>query len=218
MSSNISFSGLASGLNTTALISNLLRFNQQRINLLNQTVQKDSTQQAAFQGIQSRLQTLQSDASQLALPQGSVFDNKTVTSSNSDLVTAAAGSGAQTGVTSLRVLSLAQSDQLASQGFEDPGTLITQGTFQIQSGSKSATLTIDSTNNTLSGLAAAINNAGIGISATIVNTGSSDPRTQPYRLMLTSGSTGTANAIQITNNDAANWTDAQRRRNGVRTG
>lgn len=203
MSSNISFSGLASGLNTTALISNLLRFNQQRINLLNQTVQKDSTQQAAFQGIQSRLQTLQSDASQLALPQGSVFDNKTVTSSNSDLVTAAAGSGAQTGVTSLRVLSLAQSDQLASQGFEDPGTLITQGTFQIQSGSKSATLTIDSTNNTLSGLAAAINNAGIGISATIVNTGSSDPRTQPYRLMLTSGSTGTANAIQITNNLAA---------------
>lgn len=203
MSSNISFSGLASGLNTTALISNLLRFNQQRINLLNQTVQKDTTQQTAFQGITSRLQTLQNDASQLALPQGSVFDNKTVTSSNSDLVTAAAGSGAQTGVTSLRVLSLAQSDQLASQGFEDPGTLITQGTFQIQSGSKSATLTIDSTNNTLSGLASAINNAGIGISATIVNTGSSDPRTQPYRLMLTSGSTGTANAIQITNSLAA---------------
>ncbi len=203
MSSNISFSGLASGLNTTALISNLLRFNQQRINLLNQTVQKDTTQQAAFQGIQSRLQTLQNDASQLALPQGSIFDNKTVTSSNSDLVTAAAGSGAQTGVTSLRVLSLAQADQLASQGFEDPGTLITQGTFQIQSGSKSATLTIDSTNNTLSGLASAINNAGIGISATIVNTGSSDPRTQPYRLMLTSGSTGTANAIQITNSLAA---------------
>lgn len=203
MSSNISFSGLASGLNTTALISNLLRFNQQRINLLNQTVQKDTTQQTAFQGIQSRLQTLQNDASQLALPQGSIFDNKTVTSSNSDLVTAAVGSGAHTGVTTLRVLSLAQSDQLASQGFEDPGTLITQGTFQIQSGSKSATLTIDSTNNTLSGLAAAINNAGIGISATIVNTGSSDPRTQPYRLMLTSGSTGTANAIQITNNLAA---------------
>lgn len=203
MSSNISFTGLASGLNTNALISNLLRFNQQRINLLNQTVQKDTTQQTAFQGIQSRLQTLQSDASQLALPQGSIFDNKTVTSSNTDLVTAAAGSGAQAGVTSLRVLSLAQADQLASQGFEDPGTLITQGTFQIQAGSKSATLTIDSTNNTLSGLASAINSAGIGVSATIVNTGSTDPRTQPYRLMLTSGSTGTANAIQITSNLAA---------------
>lgn len=203
MSSNISFSGLASGLNTQALIQNLLRFNQQRISLLNQTVQKDTTQQSAFQGVQSRLQTLQTDVSQLAAPQGSVFENKTVTSSDSNIVTAAVGSGAQTGVTSLRVLSLAQSDQIASQGFEDPGSLITQGTFQIAAGSKSATLTIDSTNNTLAGLASAINNAGIGVNATIVNTGSTDTRTQPYRLLLTSNSTGTANAIRITNTLAA---------------
>src|SRR5258708_6873261 len=107
MSSNITFSGLASGLNTTALIQNVLRFNQQRINLLNQTVQTDTTQQTAFQGVQTRLQTLMTAARQMAQPQGSVFDNKTVTSSNTDLVTAAVGSGAQSGVTSLRVLALA---------------------------------------------------------------------------------------------------------------
>ena len=203
MSSNISFSGLASGLNTDALVQNLLRFNQQRISLLTQNVQKDTTRKNIFQGVQSRLQTLQLTANKLAQPQGSVFDNKVVSSSNSDLVTAAVGMGAQTGVTSLRVLTLAQADQIASQGYEDPGSLISQGTFQIQSGSQSATLNIDSTNNTLSGLAAAINNAGIGVSATIVNTGSSDPRTQPYRMLLTSSATGTANAIQITNNLAA---------------
>ncbi|MBS0201931.1 MAG: flagellar filament capping protein FliD [Planctomycetes bacterium] len=210
MSSNISFSGLASGLNTTALVQNLLRFNQQRINLLNQTVQKDTQQQTAFQGIQTRLQTLMTAANQLAQPQGSVFDNKSVTSSNTDLVTAAVGTGAQAGVTSLKVLALAQSNQLASQGFADPSAKITQGDFQIQAGSQSATLNIDSSNNTLSGLATAINNAGIGVTATIVNTGSTDPRTQPYRLMLTSNSTGVANSIRITNNLAASsGTDVQ---------
>lgn len=203
MSSNISFSGLASGLNTTALVQNLLRFNQQRISLLNQTVQTDTFQQSSFQGIQTRLQTLMNTANKLAQPQGSVFENKTVTSSNQDLVTAAVGTGAQSGVTNLRIMALAQADQIASQGYVDPNAKITQGTIQIQAGSQSATLTIDSTNNTLSGLASSINNAGIGVTATIVNTGSTDTRTQPYRLLLTSTNTGTANAIKITNSLAA---------------
>ncbi len=208
MSSNISFTGLASGLNTTALVQNLLRFNQQSISLLQQTVQTDTIQQRSFQGVQTRLQTLQTAASQLAQPQSSVLDNMTVSSSNSNLVTAAVGTGAQAGVTNLRVLALAQASQVASQGFADPNSVISQGTFQIQAGSSSATLNIDSTNNTLSGLTSAINNAGIGVAATIVNTGGTDPRTQPYRLLLTSSSTGTANAIQITNNLAASGSGA----------
>ena len=200
MSSNVSFSGLASGLNSGALVQNLLRFSQQRINQLQQTVQTNTTQQLAFQGVQTRLQTLETQASSLAQSQGSVFDGKTVASSNSDLVTAAAGTGAQTGVTSLRVLALAQASQIASQGYADPNSAISTGTFQIQAGGNSASLSIDSSNNTLSGLAQAINSASIGVTATIVNTGSSDPRTQPYRLLLSSTSTGTANAVKITNN------------------
>lgn len=210
MSSNVSFSGLASGLNTQALVQNILRFNQQRISLLQQTVSTKTTQQSAFSGIQSRLQTLMGDANQLALPQGSVFDNKTVNSSNTDLVTAAVGSGAKSGVTSIKVLALAQADQIASQGYEDPTSQISQGTIQIQAGSKSATLTIDSTNNTLTGLASSINNAQLGVTATIVNTGSTDPRTQPYRLILTADNTGSANSVHITNNLAASAGSATR--------
>lgn len=203
MSSNVTFSGLASGLNTQALVTNVLRFNQQRITLLQQSVSATTTKQTAFQGVQSRLQTLMSDASALAQPQGSIFDNKTISSSNTDLVTAAVGSGAKSGVTSIKVLALAQADQIASQGYEDPGSQISQGTIQIQAGSKSATLTIDGTNNTLTGLASSINNANIGVTATIVNTGSTDSRTQPYRLILTADNSGNANAIHITNNLAA---------------
>lgn len=208
MTSNVGFTGISSGLNTAGLIANIQRFSQQNINNLNQAVTTDQAQQTAIQGIQSSLQTLQNAASQLALSQGSVFDGKTVSSSNSSLVTAAAGTGAQTGITSLTVLALAQANQIASQGFSDPNSAITQGTFQIQAGSQSATISIDSTNATLSGLAQAINNAGIGVAATIVNTGSNDPLTQPYRLLLTSNATGTANAIQITNNLGASGSGA----------
>ena len=208
MSSNISFTGLASGLNTSALVQNVLRFNQQRINTLQQTVTTDTSQQTAFQGVQSKLQSLETIASQLAQSQGGVFDSKLASSSDSNLITAAAGTGAQTGVTSLRVLALAQASQVASQGFADANSTISQGTFQIQAGSKTATITIDATNNTLSGLSKAINNAGIGVSATVVNTGSGDARTQPFRLLLQSNATGTANAIKITNNLAPDGSGA----------
>ncbi len=203
MTSNISFTGLASGLNTTALVQNVLRFDQQNIATLQTQVSTDQNQQSAFQGVQKDLQSLQAAASQLAQSQGSVFDSMTATSSNSGILTAAAGTGAQAGITSLQVLSLAQSNQIASQGYTSSSSTISQGTFQIQSGSKSATITIDSTNNTLNGLAQAINNAGVGVSATIVNTGSNGTQAQPYRLLLTSSATGTANAIKITNNLAA---------------
>lgn len=197
---NISFTGLASGLNTTALIQNVLRFNQQNITSLQTTVSTDQLQQTTFQGIQTDLQTLQTSAAALAQSQGSVFEGRTATSSNSNVLTAAAGTGAQTGTTNLQVLSLAQANQVASQGYSDPNSTISQGTFQVQVGSQSATITIDSTNNTLAGLAQAINGAGIGVSATVVNTGTGSAATQPYRLLLTSNATGTANAIKITNN------------------
>lgn len=203
MSSNVSFSGLASGLNTNALIQNLLRFNQQRISLLNQGVQKDTAKQTAFNGVTSRLRTLRTTASQLAQPQSSIFDSKQVSSSDESLVTAAVGSGAQSGVTSLRVLAVAQANQVASQGFDSADSAITQGEFQIESGGNTATITIDAANNTLSGLATAINNSGIGVVASVINTGATEPGMQPYRLLLTSGTTGVANRIQITSSLAA---------------
>jgi flagellar capping protein FliD len=99
---------------------------------------------------------------------------------------------------------------LASQGFDDPDSSITQGTIQIRVGSGPvSTITIDSTNDTLEGLAEAVNNAKLGVTATIVNDGS-DSRTQPYRLLLFADQTGSANAISITNNLAADNGDARR--------
>ncbi len=198
----INFNGLASGLNTDQLITDLVRFSQKRIDALKSRERVETSRQTALKGIETRVQTLQTQMAKLGRPQGSVFDRKTVSSSEAGLVAAAAGSTATAGTTSLRVLGLAQKHQIASQGFDDPTAEITQGTFEIQSGGKSATITIDSSNNTMRGLAQAIGNANIGITASVISDGS-DARTQPYRLLLSAKDSGSANAITITNNLAA---------------
>jgi flagellar hook-associated protein 2 len=193
-------SGIASGLDTNALVQDLTATDQAQITDLQNQVGTLSSQQSAFQTIQSDLATLQSDIANLAQGQNGVFDTQNVTSSNPALVTAAATSSAVPGTYSLTVNTLAAANEIASQGFASLTSPITQGSFEITSGSNSATIEINTTNDTLQGLANAIDGANVGVTASIVNDGSG---TQAYRLLLTANQTGTANAIQITNNLAA---------------
>src|SRR5262249_15791845 len=93
---------------------------------------------------------------------------------------------------------LALANQLASQGFDSLTSSITQGTFAIKVGNTTTNITVDNTDDTLQGLASAINSSGAAVTATIINDGSGDGQ-QGYRLLLTSKSSGTANRISITN-------------------
>lgn len=205
-----SIDGLITGLDTTKLIDGLLSVQTRRIALLQSKEDKAVKQQSAFKNVEARLLALQSAIGRLGRAQNGAFDGKLVASSNEDLLTAAASSSASPGVYALRVNSLARSEQVASQGFDSLGSAITQGTFQIGVGTQStATITIDGTNNTLSGLAQAINNAAVGVTATIINDGS-DSRTQPYRLVLSSDKTGAENSITISNGLAADNGSARR--------
>jgi len=61
-------------------------------------------------------------------------------------------------------------------------------------GSATKNVTIDSSNNTLIGIRDAVNAANIGVTASIINDGSASP----YRLILTSSTTGLANSMKIT--------------------
>lgn len=206
--SGVSFQGLVSGLNTDQIVQALLANQQQVItNLQNQQagiVQRESI----YNTIQADLTALQSAATSLSSTNDSVFDGRTATSSNENLATASASSNAQPGVYSFTVNSLAAAQENASQGFDSANSTITQGTFQFQVGSGAVnTITIDGTNDTLQGLANAINNANAGATASIVNDGSS---AQGYHLLLNSNNSGTANAFTITNNLAASGSGAMR--------
>lgn len=64
----------------------------------------------------------------------------------------------------------------------------------LSNGSGVKTVTIDATNNSLTGIRDAINNAKIGVTASIVNDGGASP----YRLVLSSDNAGASNSIKIT--------------------
>jgi flagellar capping protein FliD len=194
--------GLVTGLDTTKIIEGLTAVFQKRIDLLKSRKDHVIEQQTAFKSIQARLLALQSAVNRLGRSQNSVFDTKSVKSSNEDLAVAAASSSAAPGVHSFRINSLATSHQIASQGFDGPNSVITQGNLQIRVGSgATAVITIDSTNNTLQGLADAINNASTDVVATVIDDGSNG--LADHRLLLTAKKTGAANTINVVNNLAA---------------
>jgi flagellar hook-associated protein 2 len=112
--------------------------------------------------------------------------------------TATAGSGAPAGTYNVTVSALATAQQLLSNPVA--GSTIGTGTLQLSLGGSSFSVTVDSTDNTLQGLAAAINSASgnPGIAATVLQGASG------AYLLLSSSQTGAANTIQVTETDAGN--------------
>ena len=197
--SALHINGLASGLNTDQIIQGLLAINQQQITDLQTSQSTVQQQQGAYQTIENQLLTLQNDIAGLGKSINGAFDGRTATVSNPSLLSAAADSTAVPGVYSVQINNLATAQQTASQGFASASSVIPQGTLQLTLGNGTATtITIDSSNDTLQGLADAINNANAGVTATIINDGSGT-NAQPDRLLLTANGTGTANAFTINN-------------------
>lgn len=190
--------GLVTGIDTQAIIDGLLEVRKTQKDLITARQTEIRTKQTIYSSIKDQLGNLRSQAATLGKVQNNVFSNRTVSVSDETLATATASSTSASGVYRLKVQTLAQAQQIATQGLTDADSEITQGTLTLRAGSRSpVTITIDATNNTLSGLASAINSAGAGVSASVVQDASG------ARLVVSSEKTGTENAIQITNNLAA---------------
>lgn len=142
--------------------------------------------------IQSGLSTLQSAAQKLSGTDA--FSLYSAKSSDSGILTAYAQQNASAGAYRVEVSQLAQGETLVSAARPSLYSLIGSGapsavTFQFANGS-SRSVTIDRSNNTLPGIAAGINQAGIGISASVAFTGSA------FQLVL-NGPSGSSNAFNI---------------------
>ncbi len=195
-----SIDGLVSGLDTTSIIEGLVSLQDAQVGRLNERKNEIVQQQTAFQGINARLLSFRSTMSRLNRTTNAVFDERTVSSSSESIITASAGSRAIEGSYSLQVNSLAKAHQIGSQGFSSTSSSITEGTIEFKLGDRPATeITIDSSNNTVSGLVAAINAQSDDIAAAIVH----DQSTNSDRILLTSKYTGASNEITVTNNLAA---------------
>ena len=92
----------------------------------------------------------------------------TVSSSNSNVVTASAASGSSVGNHTVVVNSLATTSSWTSGTFASSTTDLPAGSFTITSGSGTATtITTDGT-ETLSGVANEINSDGLGLTASVI--------------------------------------------------
>lgn len=119
---------------------------------------------------------------------------RTASAANASVATATAGATTPTGVYDVQVNQLARAQTLTTATQASSLAVIGSGqattlTFQFASG-VSRTVSLGSDNNTLAGIASAINGAGIGIQAQVSSTAGG------YQLSLT-GQTGAANAFTV---------------------
>ena len=185
----ISSLGVGSGLDLSGLLDKL--DSAERLKLQPLTTQKTEQQSrlSAYGRLGSALTKLQTAAK--ALGDAATFQAVTSTISGSG-VTAAAKSDAVVGSYTVKVDTLAQAQSLATTGVADQQADLGSGTLTISQGSGSAqkTLTVNlaATASSLEDVRDAINSQGGGVTASIVNDGDA---TAPYRLVLSSTSTGT---------------------------
>ena len=189
----IQFGGIASGLDTNALIDGLVKVERRSIDILKTQSARYQAQQGVLSILSSNLASVKSAAQNLSL--STDFNKRAISSSDETVLKASAGSSALVGSYTVNVSSLAKAKVLQSTGYASTTDIIGQGTLTITVGGTSKDITVDGTNNTLSGLKDAINDANAGVTASIVNTGTS---TAPsYKLIVQGKNTGLENDVSL---------------------
>lgn len=218
----ITVSGIGSGLDIESLVTQLVAAEREPTEnrLLRQDAQLTSELSAfgIFKGALSSFQV-----GMTALNTLSNYGQRSATSSDEDIATVSASGAASVGSYNLSVTQLSSTHSLASGGYSSVADTVGEGVLTLRFGTTDytppdpgpesynsftvnpdrgiATITIDSSNNTLEGVRDAINDAEIGVSATIVNDGSA------FRLLLNSEESGAENSIEISVADSGDGND-----------
>lgn len=214
----ISSLGVGSNLDLTTLLANLKSAEQAPLVALQKQQTSYTSKLSAYGQLSNALSALQTAAAALAKP--SLFQGVKATSGAADVLTATALSTAASGSYALNVTQLSQAQSLAAAGQASSTTAITGaaaatltldfgtisgGTLDPATGkytgasfapdaARTATSITIAAGSTLAGIRDAINaSATMGVTASIVNDGS----TNPNRLVLTSKQTGEASSMRI---------------------
>jgi len=183
--------GLGTGIDVSSYVQAALAAQSAPLTLAQQQQSQLTTQTTALNTLSSELQSLLAAAQALNDPAGQ-FNALSVTSSNTSAVVASATAGAATGNHTVTVNSLATTSSEYSQTFATSSTPTNTGTFNISVGGAAAVpITVNSTNNTLAGIASAINAAGAGVTASVINDASGS------RLAIVSNTSGAPGDISI---------------------
>lgn len=205
----ISFGGLASGLDTQAIISALVAVEERPIFQLERTKSSLQQQKSLFGDLNGLLDKL-TDAAK-ALKTTSSFLQMKATSSNEDILTASASSTATPGTYGVTVLDLAkgQVNTAGSASATDP-IANTNPTVTMQLDVGGNTYFISSDNN-LEAIASAINSEDdtneTGVRAEVVDTGSGATASERYQLVIRSEEPGSDNSFTLAADDGGTGFD-----------
>jgi flagellar hook-associated protein 2 len=190
----ISSQGVGSGLDIAAIVTSLTSAKAAPLtNAINRSNTALNAQVSAWGTLNSAVATFQ--ATLTALQDPAQLAGRTATLGDATIASATATSSAVTGQYSIAVQNLATAGSLSSAPNSAGATAVVgTGTLQISVGGVLDSVAIDSTSNTLQGIAAAINSSAgnPGVTASILTT------TDGARLVLTGTKTGAANGITVT--------------------
>lgn len=207
--------GIGSGLKVDELVSQLMSVERAPVTLIDKKEASYQAKLSSYGTLKSAFAALQTASKALSTPDKLTPSKATV--ADSTVMSASATSAAVAGAYNVEVVNLAASQKLMMDaagggGYATTSSVVGEGvltfnfgtymdsppatepTFTVNPAKTTAkTVTIGPGNNTLAGVRDAINAANIGVSATIINDGS----TNGFRLSLTSTDSGARNAMQI---------------------
>ncbi|GHA84493.1 flagellar filament capping protein FliD [Modicisalibacter luteus] len=187
---SISSLGIGSGMDLNGLLGQLESAERQKLTPI--TAQKSSynAKISAFGKLESALDKFQQAAAKLNNADAFRAVKSSVTG---DAFTAAADTTAVAGTYKISVSQLAQAHSLASTGVADKTAELGAGTMSITMGGETMDVSIVDGESSLEDIRDAINTKEGGATASIINDGGATP----YRLVLTSKSTGTDSAMSV---------------------
>ena len=186
--------GAGSGIDTSSLAGSLVEAERApRAAAINKNISKNDgivSGMAAVKYVLSNLNTALADIKDV-----SDFKSFSISNSYTDYFTATATSSADDGTHSILVGQLATESRITgTNAFSATDTSVNSGaamTLQVTIGTITTNINVDAGSDTPEGIVSAINDADVGLSAYIVNTGDAST---PYK-MVVSGTTGSDNAI-----------------------
>ncbi len=205
MSNIISTLGAGSGIDTKKLVDDLINIERSSTEtLLDTNKTKLESQISGYGALQSAMTKVQDSLK--TLTDSDTFNGRNVNFPETNLLTpTSVDAEALTGEYSVKVLEIATAHALSTDDaalYADADTIVGNGTLTFSFGDwdggaftadgtkSSQVITIDDSNNTLTGIRDAINTADFGVQAAVVNTGSG------FQLQITAPS-GTKNEMEI---------------------
>jgi flagellar hook-associated protein 2 len=177
----IQFGGLATGLDTSSIIDQLMDLERRPLTRLEQDKTWLNSRLKAFTELDTKLKSFADGIRELG--DANTLLQRSIRQSSDGLLTARVDSNAQAGASyQVEVVSLAQVQKSVSAGVASKtDAVFGTGTLSLTLDGTPHTIDIGEGQNSLTGIMNAINTADLGVRASIINDGSATP----FRLVLT---------------------------------